>query len=137
MDFLRLAMLLLVTLLIAACGTAAPAANLTNRQWQLIEINGQPPVAAGQPLTITFDSDNRASGFAGCNGFSGSYRLEGAAIAFSQMASTLIACADDAITAQEMAFHQSLNAAARYELKDSVLSLFDSNGNALLRFQAL
>lgn len=137
MAFLRPALLLLVTLLIAACGNAAPAANLTNRQWQLIEINGQPPVAAGQPLTITFGPDNRASGFAGCNGFSGSYRLEGAAIAFSQMASTLIACVDDAITAQELAFHQALNMSARYELKDNVLSLLNGNGHVLLRFQAL
>ncbi|OAN47343.1 META domain-containing protein [Chloroflexus islandicus] len=135
MPLLRPALLLLVTLLIAACGNAAPAANLTNRQWQLIEINGQPPVAAGQPLTITFGPDNRASGFAGCNGFSGSYRLDGGTIAFSQIASTLIACADDAITAQELAFHQALAAAARYELKNSVLSLLDRDGNVLLRFQ--
>ncbi|WP_322487874.1 META domain-containing protein [Chloroflexus sp.] len=136
MPLLRPALLLLVTLLIASCGNAAPAANLANRQWQLIEINGQPPVAAGQPLTIAFGPDNRASGFAGCNGFGGSYRLDGATIAFSQIASTLIACADDAITAQELTFHQALAAAARYELKDSVLSLFDRDGNVRLRFQA-
>lgn len=136
MSIFRIAALLLMTFLMSACGNVTPAANLTNRQWQLIEINGQPPVVTDQPLTIEFHATNQVSGFAGCNGFSGKYRLEGLTIAFSDMISTLIACADNAISAQEAAFHGALAATTGYELADGELRLLDGDGMVLLRFRA-
>ncbi len=135
MMFIRATTVLLVAFLFVACSSAAPSA-LINRQWQLIEIRDQPPIAAGQPVTIQFDPTDRVSGFAGCNGFSGQYRVAGATITVSKVISTMMACADDAVTAQEMAFHQALSDATRYELTAGILSLLDRNGVVVLRFQA-
>ncbi|WP_448337083.1 META domain-containing protein [Chloroflexus aurantiacus] len=136
MNAIRAIMLLLIIFLVACTDRSTPITDLTNRQWQLIEIEGQPPLPSEQALSMAFDSTGRISGFAGCNSFSGSYRVEGTTISISDVVTTLVACADDAVTTQEMMFHQALQAATKYELNAGTLTLRDENGVVRLRFQA-
>jgi len=132
----RLAILFWVLILIAACGSPDPVADLMRNRWQLIEINGQPPLTGQQSMTIIFTTSDRLSGFSGCNTYGGSYRLDGATIAISDLITTFIACSDP-IGAQEIAFHQALQAATHYEVNAGVLSLVDDQGAVVLRFQAV
>lgn len=137
MNASRAIMLLLVMFMVACTNSGTPTTDLTNRQWQLIELEGQPPLQSERILTIVFDATGRVSGFAGCNSFSGSYRVEGTTISISNVVTTLMACADDAVTAQEMMFHQALQAVTQYELNAGTLTLRDENGVVRLRFQAV
>ncbi|MGQ9481730.1 META domain-containing protein [Chloroflexus sp.] len=136
MSAIRVIMLLLVMFLVACTNRSTPTTDLTNRQWQLIELEGQPPLPLEQALSMAFDSTGRISGFAGCNSFSGDYHINGTTITLSNVAMTLIACADDAVTSQEMMFHQALQAVTQYELDAGTLTLRDENGAVRLRFQA-
>ncbi|WP_322820670.1 META domain-containing protein [Chloroflexus sp.] len=136
MNASRAIMLLLVMFMVACTNSGTSTTDLTNRQWQLIEIDGQPPLHSEHALTIVFDATGRVNGFSGCNSFSGDYRINGATITLSNVMTTLMACADDAVTAQEIMFHQALQAVTQYELNAGTLVLRDENGAVRLRFQA-
>lgn len=122
MSVIRVIMLLLVMFLVACTNRSTPTTDLTNRQWQLIELEGQSPLPLAQALSMAFDSTGRISGFAGCNFFSGRYRVEGTIISISDVVITLMACADDAVTTQEVMFHQALQAVTQYELNAGTLT---------------
>jgi heat shock protein HslJ len=65
-------------------------------EWTLASLGGQPAVlgAGGRPATLLLtDISSRASGFAGCNQFSGSYTLSGSSLSFGPLAMTRMACA--------------------------------------------
>ena len=59
--------------------------------------------------TIEFDG-RRVSGTSFCNGFGGTYRLDGDQLVLEDLASTLVGCMDD-VAAAETAFHGVLNGA--------------------------
>jgi len=63
---------LLLTLLLAACGGNANPVSLSGTAWVLEQINGQPIVENTTP-TLSFGADGQASGQGSCNGFGGSY----------------------------------------------------------------
>ncbi len=59
--------------------------------------------------TIEFDG-RRVGGTSFCNGFGGTYRLDGDQLVLEDLASTLVGCMDD-VAAAETAFHGVLNGA--------------------------
>jgi putative lipoprotein len=68
---------------------------LVGTEWSLVELDGKPaPLGAGdKPATLSLTtSDNRASGFSGCNRWAGSYERTGDQLRFGQMLSTKMAC---------------------------------------------
>ena len=68
---------------------------LVGTEWSLIELDGQPaPLGAGEkPATLSLTtSDGRASGFAGCNRWSGTYERSGDQLRFGRLISTKMAC---------------------------------------------
>ncbi|HRZ10007.1 MAG TPA: META domain-containing protein [Gemmatimonadales bacterium] len=87
---------------LAACHSAppndaAPAMSPVGVEWTLTSLGGQPvgKGAGGRPATLLLtDISSRASGFAGCNQFSGTYTLSGTSLAFGPLALTRMACAD-------------------------------------------
>jgi heat shock protein HslJ len=89
----------LAVLAIAACA-ASPVggqarAPVADREWQLVALGAQSdPLGAGaRPPTLRLDSkERRASGFAGCNRFSGGFALEGERLSFGSLLSTKMAC---------------------------------------------
>ena len=81
----------------APAGDAAPVASPVGVEWTLASLGGQPAGtgAGGRPATLLLtDISARASGFAGCNQFTGIYTLAGTSLAFGPLALTRMACAD-------------------------------------------
>ena len=83
-------------------------------------------------VTIAF-ADGMVSGYAGCNRFHGSYRLEADEFSMGPIASTRMACDDDAMEL-ERAVLDRLGRTDSISIADDVLVMFDSNGDVLLEF---
>ena len=138
---------LLLCVILAACaptgatqeagGTQAAPASLDNTQWKLLffrEGEVETPVIDGSNLTLVFEADQRAGGSGGCNSFGGTYQTQGENLKFSDLVSTLMACADMSLTDQEGQYMSKLQAAERYEISGDQLTIWHSGGNGRLIF---
>lgn len=125
-----LILLTLTALLLSACSALSPAGDpLDGTAWQLSALGEKSPVA-GSTVTLEFN-DGQAGGTAGCNSYGGAYEVEGENIAFREIVSTLMACADQAVMDQEAMFLSALNEADRFELANGQLRLFRPSGEPL------
>jgi heat shock protein HslJ len=122
----------LTILVVAACDStgsnsnATPeptsAVDLAGTSWTLVSIGGSPVVEASGPH-IAFGVDGNASGSTGCNSFSGTYAVDGAAVTFGQLATTRMACQED-LMAQETAVLEALAGITGWEIDaDGLLHL--------------
>ena len=66
------------------------------------------------------------AGNSGCNGFGGTYTVEGNQVTFSEIVSTLIAC-EDARMAQEEAVYRVLSGTATYTIEGNTLTLTNND----------
>lgn len=113
---------------------------LLYRIWQLEAFgdhySGTPPIVDTE-VTIEFFATRLVRGYAGCNSFNGGYevgrRSDRATLAFSDMATTRMACLE-AIMDQENRFLELLGSTVYYEVRDNILSLLDHHERELLRF---
>ena len=121
----------LAALLLSACSAFSPAGDpLDGTSWKLTAYAGK-DVLPGTNVTITF-ADGQAGGEAGCNGYGGTYEVDGEKISFHEVASTLVLCTGpEGIMEQEAEFLGSLNEAGRFELAGGRLQIFRSDGEAL------
>jgi putative lipoprotein len=115
--------------------TAQPTAqpvNLTGTKWTLSSytVAGKTVQVTNPIPTISFDAA-RASGNGGCNSFSGTYRVQGDAISFQQLITTLKACAPD-VPQLETAFLGLLQKANRYTVNANELQIFSTAEDALV-----
>ena len=91
--------------------------------------------APGSALTLEF-SGNRASGNSGCNTFDGSYTLSGVdGITLGPFRSTLKACADPAVAAQEQQYLTALGLATTYLVTGDELILYRKGGTIAATFE--
>lgn len=87
-------------------------------------------VALGTSLDLSFGDDERVSGSAGCNRFTGSYEVEGETLSFGPAASTRRMCArPERIMEQEAAFLAALGTVARWEMRGERLQLRSAEGS--------
>ena len=109
----------------------AAAANPLEGSWDVTGYNnGQQAVVSpvdGSTLTAIFTAD-QVSGSAGCNTYSGPYTLDGTALKIGPLASTMKACADQAVNDQEQQFLAALQASTTYDLTGNVLTLKAEGG---------
>lgn len=131
LSLILIAMLALPFASLAESDDDADDDGLTNVEWTLVSIDGQ-PVVDGSTVTLTLDAAGEASGTGGCNRYSGQYTIDGDAIAFGMLISTLMACVDDDITAQEAAYFAALDAVTGYTLEAGRLTLTDDDGGELV-----
>ena len=88
----------LLALALAAChhgksGMGDVAPTLLSRDWRLVGLaSSAAPSATGPSASLRLDSDQRATGFTGCNRFSASYQIEGDSIRFDGFRTTRRAC---------------------------------------------
>jgi uncharacterized lipoprotein YbaY/heat shock protein HslJ/uncharacterized lipoprotein NlpE involved in copper resistance len=119
------------------CGTKMATAELLDTYWKLTRLGDEPVLMgemAREPHLVLHSQDQRVSGFSGCNRLVGGFELEGDAIEFSQMASTMMACVEGADT--ERAFIEALGTARSWRIIGQHLDLFDENGDLVARFEA-
>lgn len=88
--------------------------------WELALIDGSPVVA---PVTLEFNADENSAGGQACNSYGGSYVLAGDTISFSGLFSTMMACTDEGVMEQELAYFDALNSATRYAISGDTLTI--------------
>jgi heat shock protein HslJ len=134
---------LVLSLTLAACvqtpiqpsqSSQTTQATLQDTNWILTRLESQ-PVTTSKPAQLRLNAEGRLSGTGGCNRITGAYQLTGAQIAFSQTASTRMACIGD-VTAAEDAFFKALAQVASWEIKAQTLSLRDADGKVVLELEA-
>ena len=104
-------------------------AAVAGTEWELSELHGSvaPLGAGGRRVTIRFDADTaRVAGFAGCNRYFGTYTLDSAALRFSSIGMTKMACAQGMALEQQLA--AALEATRRYQLGERELTLLNDAG---------
>ena len=132
----------LATIALAGCtATAERTASdepLENTYWKLINLEGVAVEAVDnqrEAHIVLHTEGNRVAGSGGCNRLMGSYQLDGDALSFSQMATTMMACADGMQT--EHAFLEVLENVSAWEVTGSNLTLKDGAGDDVARFEAV
>jgi len=126
--------LALVSLLVLACGGAPAKPAITDRDWSLVAIGERLHTVGmdGKPITLRLDSaSSRASGFAGCNQYSGAYTLAGDKLTFGPTMSTKMFC--EPSQRLEDAYLGALGLVSTWELAGDTLVL-RSPGMPEMRF---
>jgi len=106
----------------------APAVtSLAGTSWDVISYNnGREAVVsvlADTAITAAFDAEGAVSGSAGCNNYFGPYTAAAGSIEVGPLASTLRACADDAVSVQEAEFLAALESAATYKITGNSMEM--------------
>jgi uncharacterized lipoprotein YbaY/heat shock protein HslJ len=122
----------------ATCPTRNALARLQNTYWKLTELYGKTIQFAasgqGEPHLMLRPSEHQLSGFSGCNGFFGSYRVDGNQLSFANMGATMRACPLEPNI--EKIFFSALKATGHFKIFGEMLELYDGR-NAVARFEAV
>lgn len=119
--------------------SAVEAPTLTGHTWKLSSFNtGNAQVSnrTTEQITAEFSSQSRLSGFAGCNQYSCSYRIDGDRLELSPVITTRKFCHEPEDTMKtEAGFISALGSAVRYRIHSDELTLFNENDNRVLIFK--
>ena len=102
--------LLTVLVLIATACLGSDFADSLEGSWQMTSgtVDGESiPILDSHPITITFEGD-QVSGTASCNGYGGSYELEGSGVTFSDLIMTEMACSPQETMEAEAKFAEAI-----------------------------
>lgn len=88
----------------------------------------------GSEITLEF-KEQGVSGNAGCNGYFGSYTLDGAKIAIGPVGATEVFCEPVELMEQESAYLAALQSAATYHIDGSRMEIRNATGAPLVTFQ--
>jgi len=103
-------------------------------EWRLVELNGQPAPrgAGGKPGTLTLvEGEGQASGFAGCNRFSGTVTTSAGQIQFGPLMLTKMACSEGMDL--EAHYPSTLNGSSGFRVTPAGLELL-SGSEVVARF---
>jgi heat shock protein HslJ len=118
----------------------AQPGDLSGVEWHATGINNGrgavESVVAGTDPTATYDATaGTVRGNAGCNQYNGPVVVEGDSITIGPLASTKMACADQAAADQEAAYLAALEAATTFEVRNQTLELRDDDGALQVSFE--
>lgn len=116
------------------CTTGSDAVTSLSGTWTLTELRGKAVTLQRAPFIEFNAQGGRAAGFAGCNRFSGNYKLTGAALAFGSAVATRMACPGEAMSVED-SFLKMLSEVASHQLTGSELKLLSSGGQILAVFR--
>ena len=136
---LTIALGLMLTILLSACGAAEPSDNLAGTSWKLVSygpVENQTPAAEGIDTKVDFGSDGSVSGSMGCNRFSGSFSQKGDTLTFSPIAATEMACPEPQMTQESSAF-QVMVETVKFERNENSLTIFSPDGKNKLIFSSI
>lgn len=116
--------------------SAAKAGPLEGTQWLLEDLGGAGVIDRLQS-TLKFEADGKCTGNAGCNRFSGSWKLKKSNLTISEIISTYKSCSP-AVMNQESKFVASLQKSTRFRFDEVGFLLIFYRGNQKpLRFSPL
>jgi len=111
----------------------AASANPLEGEWNVTGYNNGKQATTspitGTTLTATFTPDGKVAGNAGCNTYSGEYKLEGTSLTVGPLATTMMAC-EQAIMDQETQFLTALQTPTNVETSGATVTLRDASGAA-------
>lgn len=114
------------------------SAQISGPLWNLDLLNNAQQVISSLPEGVEITAqfvDKRVFGSAGCNQYFADYKLVGDRLSFSGVASTRMFCGEpEGVMEQESLFLQALEKAARFEIREQFLTVFDAEGGVLLQF---
>jgi heat shock protein HslJ len=113
--------------------TALSHISLPGSEWVLTDLAGVPALS-NVKATLAFPEAGRVAGNASCNRFTGTVAVADDSIKFGPLASTRMACADNAVSAQEDNYLMALGAATRYAYRDPYLLIYADGFAKPLRF---
>jgi heat shock protein HslJ len=131
---------LVVGLFAGACGddddegatASAPPADLAGTKWVLSSyVADNEDVGAAAVAALDFGADGTLSGTTGCNRFGGTFSQDGSNLAIELGPMTLVACSDEATTAQEGAIVDGMSRVASFTTSGQ-LALLGDDGAVLL-----
>jgi heat shock protein HslJ len=129
--------------LIAACSLLAPPAAaqtaavygaLPGTGWVIIEWNGGPPNTPVTPF-VGFHSGFRFGGRAGCNAYTGNYRVAGERIEFDPSGWTKMMCPQERMAIDEKIGADWRRVRSMMFDADGVLAALAEDGTAIFRFR--
>jgi heat shock protein HslJ len=140
--FARLAICLL-TLVGVSCSSAhktvpssAPntaSFSLHHSEWLLADLAGT-AVVPNSRASLAFLDSGKVAGSASCNRFTGTVSISGNTLKFSPLATTMMACVDPKLGAQETTYLKALGRASRYEWQAPYLMIYCDGFDKPLRF---
>jgi heat shock protein HslJ len=119
--------------------TGGSAATLEKSKWRLSFLgapDAETPVVENSTITLEFSADGKAGGAAGCNTYGGSYEVQGDQLLLGEMVSTLMACVDQAVMDQELAYLRALQSAGRFVVDGDTLRIWYDDEQNVLNFTA-
>jgi putative lipoprotein len=114
--------------------SAEQTASVIGQIWLVDYVDGIGAIAAPQ-ATFRISEAGKAGGSGPCNTYFATAKVEGQAIAISDIGSTYKACAPE-VMAEEKALFDALTKAASYSVGDGKLVISDKDGREILRFSA-
>jgi heat shock protein HslJ len=126
-------LLALLMVLLAGCsgpGGLKRADPLAGTAWMLARLDDAPALE-GVQVTLQFD-EGRVGGSAGCNQYGGDYAVDKQELTMGPLASTLMACAEQAAMSQEGRYLQALGQVESFELVSGGLRLHGAGGVTLV-----
>lgn len=129
------AVLLLLSLVSAGCAglDRQPAPDLKHTSWTLLSYAGE-PLLPGTVMTAVFE-DNQVQGTAGCNHYSGSYRLRGNQLTVENLAWTGMACLDPAGIMEQEQQIMKIFATAVQAQREGVRLIITTRAEEILIFE--
>jgi putative lipoprotein len=116
-------------------GKPAPkpdAAALKGGVWIVEDIN-RTGIIDNSRLTLTFGDDGRVSGSTNCNGFSGTYTVDGTKVTLGALTMTRRACLAEALSNQERKYTSALEGELNWTITDDgALELTGTEGRRVL-----
>jgi heat shock protein HslJ len=109
---------------------ATTAPLVAGSTWQLTAIDGNPVPHLRRPITLIF-SDDRVSGFDGCNWYGGKYQVRGGTIDADRIVSTLIRCEREIMNRSRAMLDRLVDASVGIE--GTTLTLSTDAGTATFR----
>lgn len=113
---------------------------LTGKIWRLSSLNTGNALVSDRAtghINAEFESQGRLSGFAGCNQYSCSYRVDGEKLELSRVITTRKLCHEpENIMKTEAGFISALGSTARYSIQNDELILFNEKGKTVLIFKS-
>ncbi|HTK38362.1 MAG TPA: META domain-containing protein [Pyrinomonadaceae bacterium] len=116
-------------------GSGSRNGRLEDKKWVLDEIKGSPIPKVRETAFISFDAAKKsAGGNTSCNGFGGSYAVNGSKLRIFDVIHTMRACIEDQRMNVEGGMLSGLQDTNRYEIRGNRLYLYRGN-DVLLTFR--